>query len=211
MRIQQAYDQWAAQYDTNLNKTRDLEAIALQDILEKILFTTCLEIGCGTGKNTEWLQTKASAITAVDFSEAMLAKAKEKITTPKVSFHKADIMLPWQFATEQYDLIVFSLILEHVQDLDFIFKEAAMACKQNAYVYIGELHPYKQYNGSRARFDTDDKTIILTCFTHSISEYTKAAKNNNFHIVDIQEFYDEGDKATIPRILSMVFKKDRVL
>ena len=74
MDVQQGYNQWAEQYDTNQNKTRDLEAIALRNILEKINFNSCLEIGCGTGKNTEWLIAKAETVTAVDLSEEMLAK-----------------------------------------------------------------------------------------------------------------------------------------
>jgi len=45
-----------------------------------------LELGCGTGKNTEWLVTKAKQITSVDFSPEMLVKAIEKIKSPKVEF-----------------------------------------------------------------------------------------------------------------------------
>ena len=75
MSIQQAYNAWSTQYDTNLNKTRDLEAQSLQTTLANINFDTCLEIGCGTGKNTAWLINKAKYITAVDLSEEMLAKA----------------------------------------------------------------------------------------------------------------------------------------
>jgi ubiquinone/menaquinone biosynthesis C-methylase UbiE len=55
MSIQKAYDNWSSQYDNNDNKTRDLEARALQETLAGIQFTNCLEIGCGTGKNTAWL------------------------------------------------------------------------------------------------------------------------------------------------------------
>lgn len=55
MEIKQAYDAWAAQYDTNLNKTRDLEGLAPRLSLAKLPFSKVLEIGCGTGKNTEWL------------------------------------------------------------------------------------------------------------------------------------------------------------
>jgi ubiquinone/menaquinone biosynthesis C-methylase UbiE len=50
MNIKEAYNHWAKQYDTNLNKTRDLEAVALRESLANISFQTCLEIGCGTGK-----------------------------------------------------------------------------------------------------------------------------------------------------------------
>ena len=78
MNVKQAYAQWAEQYDTNLNKTRDLEAISLRKTLEPITATNCLEIGCGTGKNTQWLAGKTQHLTAVDLTEEMLEKAKEK-------------------------------------------------------------------------------------------------------------------------------------
>src|SRR5215217_2611381 len=86
MDIRQAYDKWSSQYDTNENKTRDLEAQALRICLDEIQFASCLEIGCGTGKNTEWLITKAKKITAIDLSEEMLAKAREKISSDRVEF-----------------------------------------------------------------------------------------------------------------------------
>ena len=79
MNTQQAYNVWALQYDTNDNKTRDLEAQALRETLGTISFDNCLEIGCGTGKNTGWLiSSKAKSVTAVDFSDEMLAKGKRE-------------------------------------------------------------------------------------------------------------------------------------
>ena len=99
MNVKQAYDSWSQQYDSNINKTRDLEALALKKTLPDIQFETCLEIGCGTGKNTAWLFTKATSITAVDLSDEMLAKAKEKIKSSKVNFIQADILQDWNFAT----------------------------------------------------------------------------------------------------------------
>jgi len=86
MDTKQAYNIWSKQYDTNENKTRDLEAKALRKTLENIDFDDCLEIGCGTGKNTEWLLKKTNHITAVDFSGEMIAKAKEKINSNVVEF-----------------------------------------------------------------------------------------------------------------------------
>ena len=53
----------------------------------------------------------------------MLAKAKIKISNGK--FIQADINQPWNFTDQLFDLITFSLVLEHIRDLDFIFAEAA--------------------------------------------------------------------------------------
>jgi len=78
MNTEQAYNNWASQYDTNINKTRDLEAIALRTMLSTIAFESCLEIGCGTGKNTAWLVEKANQITAVDLSAEMTNKSQGK-------------------------------------------------------------------------------------------------------------------------------------
>ena len=81
MNSQQAYNAWTANYDAGINKTRDIEAVALKETLSQVDLSYCqvLEIGCGTGKNTVWLLSKASKITAIDFSEEMLSRAKSKI------------------------------------------------------------------------------------------------------------------------------------
>jgi ubiquinone/menaquinone biosynthesis C-methylase UbiE len=89
--VQAAYNQWANQYDTNQNRTRDLEAVSLRETLANRDLGAVLEIGCGTGKNTEWLVTKAESILSVDLSEEMLAKAREKVQDVKVDFVQADI------------------------------------------------------------------------------------------------------------------------
>jgi len=206
MSVQKAYDNWSAQYDTNINRTRDLEALSLKETLAAIEFETCLEIGCGTGKNTAWLLTKAKAITALDLSIEMLAKAKEKINTGKVNFVQADILQDWDFANTKYDLISFSLVLEHIENLEPVFNNASKVIADGGYVYIGELHPFKQYSGSKARYDTDEGVQVVSCFNHHISDFTQAAKKYGFTIVLINEYFDEGDLNTIPRILSILLK-----
>jgi 2-polyprenyl-3-methyl-5-hydroxy-6-metoxy-1,4-benzoquinol methylase len=209
MEIRKAYNIWAGQYDTDLNKTRDLEALSLRHTLAHINFTSCLEIGCGTGKNTEWLITRANQITAVDFSEEMLAKATSKIHSDKVQFCQADITKEWNFVKKQYDLGTFSLVLEHIESLDDIFKKISDSIAPGGYVYIGELHPYKQYSGSKAKFDTVAGQQILTCYTHNASDFIQSAKLNEFSIINVNEFFDNNDRTTIPRILTLLLRKNQ--
>ena len=77
MSIEKAYDAWAARYDTDRNKTRDLDAISTTVTLSNYQFKRVLELGCGTGKNTEWLLNRTERIIGLDFSQAMLDVAKE--------------------------------------------------------------------------------------------------------------------------------------
>ncbi len=205
--VQQAYNSWAQQYDSNENKTRDLEARSLRETLAPLSFEHCLEIGCGTGKNTVWLMNKAATVTAVDLSEEMMAKAKEKIDSPHVSFVQADITQPWTFATKQFDLVGFSLVLEHIEQLQPVFEKTAAVLKPGGHLYISELHPFKQYNGSKARFDTADGTQIVTCFNHHITDFTDAATANGLELVTIHEYFDEDDRNTIPRLITFLFRR----
>src|SRR5688572_18027373 len=115
MDVQQAYNIWAKQYDHDINKTRDLEAASIRQALAPYAFDHCLEVGCGTGKNTEWLIGKSQQITAVDLSEEMLQKARMKIRSPIVQFIQSDINEPWLFNDGTFDLVSFSLVLEHIE------------------------------------------------------------------------------------------------
>ena len=208
MNIKEAYQEWSEQYDTNENKTRDLEAIALRSILSKLELNKVLEFGCGTGKNTVWFEQNAQQLIAADFSEAMMAKAAQKIVTSNVEFVIADINKPWDFTTDKFDLVSFSLILEHVESIDEIFNKSNNILQSGGYMYIGEFHPFKQYAGSKARYTTSEGEQIVTCFTHNVSDFTEAAKKYNFSLLVLEERFDDNDRNQIPRILSLLFKKN---
>ena len=205
MNVQQAYNVWADNYDTVVNKTRDLEGRALRTVLSQSHYENALEIGCGTGKNTEWLWGKAKNLVAADFSEEMLMKAKEKITAPNVVFHPMDIRQKWAFENDTFDLITCSLALEHIENIGFIFQEVQRVLKPNGRFYFGELHPFKQYQGSKARFDTESGVFVLDCFVHNTSDFFQAGVQNGFHCCDINEWFDGDNRTIIPRILTMVF------
>ena len=207
MDIGKAYNSWSAQYDTNDNKTRDLEALSLQKILQGKSFKHCLEIGCGTGKNTAWLLTICDQITAIDLSKGMLDIAKNKIQSDKVNFIEVDITNDWTFANQTYDLVSFSLMLEHIEDLDAVFQKLAKVSDTGTRVYIGELHPFKQYAGSKARFETETGTQVVTCFNHHVTDFIEAANTSGFHLIQIDEQFDDADRSQLPRILNLLFEK----
>lgn len=203
----QAYNLWSKQYDSNTNKTRDVEAKALRTTLANYHFERVLEIGCGTGKNTEWLLQNTNFLTAVDFSEEMIELAIAKIKSDKVKFIRADINKSWDFTEDKFNLVSFSLVLEHIENLDHIFMEASNVLLPGGIVYLGELHPYKQYNGTKARFETEEGLQILECFNHNISDFINSAKRHGLEIAELNEFFDD-DNTTVPRVLVIVFRKE---
>lgn len=207
MNVQQAYNSWSETYDSVENKTRDIEARALRECLNEIAELDILEIGCGTGKNTEFLQNKAKKLVAADFSTEMLARARAKITAENVRFQQMDLRENWGFADHTFDLITCSLALEHIENIEFVFAEAHRVLRENGRFYFGELHPFKQYLGTKARFETGSGVFELECFVHHVSEFFAAGKNNNFEIVKLKEWFDDDDKTQVPRLLTMILQK----
>ena len=206
MNVKQGYNVWAANYDNVVNKTRDIEGKALRESVKINYLLDILEIGCGTGKNTEYLLTKAKHLVGADFSAEMLSRADRKITAENVEFRQMDLREDWSFAENSFDLITCSLVLEHIENIDFIFGQAHKVLRANGCFYIGELHPFKQYQGSKARFATESGVIELECFVHHVSDFFEAAKRNNFDCIALQEWFDDEDNTQIPRLLTLIFK-----
>ena len=207
MSIEKAYDSWSRQYDSNENKTRDLDIIATKETLSKYQFSKVLELGCGTGKNTSYLLQKAEQIVGLDFSQEMLNIARAKITDARVQFKKADLNKNWDIENHFADLITSNLTLEHIQDLGHIFEQASNKLKANGIFFICELHPFKQYLRSKARFESEEGIQELEVYTHHISEYIENANAKKFSLLEINEWFDKPEENEIPRLISFVFKK----
>jgi len=207
MNIEKAYNIWADQYDTNSNKTRDLDTKSTIETLHKFDFSKVIELGCGTGKNTNYLLKKADKIIGLDFSQEMLNKAKAKIQDERAEFKKADLTAQWNIENDFADLITCSLVLEHIKDLDFVFNQANKKLKNNGIFFLSELHPFKQYLGSKAKFETENGTQELETYVHHISEYLNVANENGFELMELKEWFDEENKSGIPRLIGIVFRK----
>jgi len=207
MKISDAYNLWAETYDTVENKTRDLELSVGQSTLKNRRYPQIIELGCGTGKNTKWLMNKCDSLIGIDFSSEMLAIAKEKIKSEKVQFLQADILHEWNFNGNSVDLITSSLVLEHIKDLNFIFSQANKTLKKYGMFYLCELHPFKQYIGSKAKFKLNNKVIKLETYVHNISDYLNSASKNNFELFEFNEWFDNGNRNEIPRLVSFIFRK----
>jgi 2-polyprenyl-3-methyl-5-hydroxy-6-metoxy-1,4-benzoquinol methylase len=137
----------------------------------------------------------------------MIEKSRDKITSSNTVFQQADITLPWSFTTRQFDLITFSLVLEHVAELQFVFLEAAKKLLPGGSIYVSELHPFKQYLGSKARFQTADGEHVVLCFNHHISDFTSSAEAAGLRLKKLHEYFDGPEKTGVPRILTLVFER----
>lgn len=207
MQVQQAYALWAASYDNDRNLTRDLDQQITEAVLGRERFDSILEFGCGTGKNTALLAKIGRQVRALDFSEEMISRAKEKVSANNVSFGLADITQPWPAADQSIDLVVCNLVLEHVADLSFVFAEAARVLAGGGQFFVSELHPFRQYQGVVANFVSDDRRTEVPAFIHHLTDFLKAAANNKLSLGLVKESWHEQDEHKPPRLVSFLFTK----
>ncbi|MEO7840999.1 MAG: class I SAM-dependent methyltransferase [Anaerolineales bacterium] len=207
MNIQKAYNEWSDSYDTDNNLTRDLDQRVTQEALANLRFNSILEVGCGTGKNTAFLAQIGTSVHALDFSEGMIEKAREKVRAENVRFSMADITKRWTFQDRLFDLVLCNLVLEHIEDLSHIFSEARRTLKKKGRFFINELHPFKQYEGKKARFIKGEGTIEVEAFVHHISDFTNAAAANGLTLVNLNEYWHAEDQNKQPRLISFMFMR----
>lgn len=206
MKIHEAYTDWSLTYDSDRNLTRDLDQTATHETLAHLHFDSVLELGCGTGKNTGLLATISERVHALDFSSGMIQKAKAKLNQPNIIFEIADITGRWPCENQSFDLVVCNLVLEHIQDLSFVFSEAARVLSRAGRFFVCELHPFRQYGGTVARFQRAETTEI-PAFVHHLTDFTDAAVASGLSLVSVKEWWHEADRDKPPRLVSFMFER----
>ncbi|MBL8631331.1 MAG: class I SAM-dependent methyltransferase [Rhodospirillaceae bacterium] len=209
-KVSSAYNQWSATYDQVANKTRDLSAKVLRSQSLPLNGATVIEMGCGTGLNTAYLAVLAGHVTALDFSEGMMAQAKTKVASDRVIFKQCDITQGWPVSDQTADVVVGNLVLEHIADLSPVFAHAFRALKPGGQMFVCELHSAKQMLGKKAVF-TDTATgqdVDFPAYFHDVSDYANAALSVGFQIVQMNEWRDDdSNKMEPPRLITFRFVK----
>ena len=210
MRISDAYTRWSGSYDLDRNLTRDLDQIVTRQELGRQRCGDILEIGCGTGKNTALLVEIGRQVLALDFSDGMLERAREKIDAPGVTFGRVDLTQSWPCKSESVNLIVCNLVLEHIEDLNFIFAEASRCLVDGGTFFVSELHPCRQYQGSQARFTAGPSSqVAIEAFVHNISDFFEAARLSGLTVARFNEWWHPEDQGRPPRLATFHFTRSR--
>ena len=210
--VARAYDRWAASYDADRNATRDLDAEVVRTAPIGVDGRDVLELGCGTGKNTAWLAERARSVVALDFSPGMLARARERVgaVRHRVRFAQHDVREPWPVPDESADVVVGNLVLEHVEALAPVYREAARVLRAGGRLLLCELHPERQRRGGQAHFtdpDTGD-TVHVPAHRHTVSEYVNGGIAAGLTLRHLGEWLEPtAPPDAPPRLLSVLFER----
>lgn len=130
------YKIWSPIYDNLFNSGKFLEARKIIFQSEKFVENQdILFVGVGTGADLELIDHKKLNVTAIDYSNKMLEKAKVKFKDSSIQFLKMDAQ-DMSFQNHQFDIVVASLVLSVVPDADKCFKEIVRVLKPNGKIII---------------------------------------------------------------------------
>lgn len=201
----EGYDRWAEIYDGEGNPLVAMEEPHVDALMGEVRGLCVLDLGCGTGRHTVRLAARGANVTAVDFSEGMLARAREKVGDGKVRFIAHDLATPLPLPDQSFDRVLCGLVLDHIADLRRVFGEMRRLCRPagvGGAIVVSIMHPAMMLRGVQARF-TDPATGRETrpaSVANQISDYVMAAINAGLSIDHLSEHAVDDELARrVPR------------
>jgi ubiquinone/menaquinone biosynthesis C-methylase UbiE len=162
--------------DVSLQRETDLNKGCIKEINKNISGKTVLEVGCGRGFLAD-LMSKKHQVTAAD----IVIEKKLIKKYPNVMFKKANIeKLP--FKTNQFDTVVCTHTLEHVQNLFEAISELRRVAKKRLIIVVPKQRPYNY---------TFDPHLHFFPYTHSLLVIMGTNKKNYCKDIDGDLFYLE--------------------
>jgi 2-polyprenyl-3-methyl-5-hydroxy-6-metoxy-1,4-benzoquinol methylase len=191
------YARWAEVYDNEDNPLVRLEGLYLPPLLGDVSGLAVADIGCGTGRHALRLAAAGARVTAVDFTEAMLERARAKPGAEAVRFLCHDLAEPLPLKTGAFDRVLCCLVVDHIADLEGLFRELRRLCRSDGLIVISTVHPAMLLLGVQARFidPASGRRVSPLSYRHQIADYVMAAVRAGLTIDHLSEHPVDADLA----------------
>jgi ubiquinone/menaquinone biosynthesis C-methylase UbiE len=183
----EGYDRWAAIYDTMGNWLLALEEPEVERALGDVAGLHILDVGTGTGRHAIKLAAAGARVTALDFSEEMLAKAREKPGAGGIRFVVHDVTAPLPFADGSFDRVLSALVLEHIANPAPFFRELGRVARAGGRIVVTAMHPAMFQKGISANFHDDTGEVRPRSYVATVSDYVMGAIEGGLQIVALSE------------------------
>lgn len=168
----EGYAAWSETYDDPGNALLLIEEPAFRSFLDDIPPGDAADVACGTGRVTAILCDLGHRVTAIDPSEAMLERARDK-GLPATFVTGSFDALPLE--NDSVDLVTCALALTHVTDLGPPVREFARVLRPSGRVVLSDIHPIAVATGAQAFFRrADGSRAVTTNHLHWVNDYVRA-------------------------------------
>ena len=183
--VRSGYGEWVATYEQTVEDAMDIE---LLESLGQVRWSgEVADLGCGTGRTGIWLREQGvEAVDGVDLTPEMLEVARERGVHRRLV--EADVTATG-LPDEAYDLVVTSLVDEHLADLRPLYAEAYRLAKPGAmYVLVGYHPHFIMAAGMPTHYDSaSGEPVAIETHVHLLSEHTDAALGAGWELAELKE------------------------
>jgi SAM-dependent methyltransferase len=218
--VREGYAAWAPTYEATVSDLMDLRLLARLTSIAWDKTEQAIDLACGTGRGGSWLKSQGvKRVHGVDFTEAMLAKARTRGVYDELWLGDATATgLP----DAAYDLATQLLADEHMADLAPIYREAArLLAPGGRFVLVG-FHPWFLMSGMPTHFDrAPGEPVAIESHVHLFSDQVRAAHAAGLRLAELDEgVVDEAwlavkpkwaDRRDRPVSFAMVWEKPRAV
>jgi ubiquinone/menaquinone biosynthesis C-methylase UbiE len=193
----EGYERWAPYYDDYDNALIVLEQPIVTAMLGQVSGLRVADVGCGTGRHALRLANAGGLVTGLDFSPGMLAVLRSKRPPASLRLIEHDLRQPLPVAAHEFDLVLSSLVLEHLPDLPAIVRELGRIARPGGRIILADFHPEMFRRGLHARFRAgyDAEKVQIEAADHTISDYVMAIVGAGLEIVAMAEYVMDAETA----------------
>jgi SAM-dependent methyltransferase len=181
------YARWAPTYEDTVEDAMDVALLRQLRVPRWDAVRRAADLGCGTGRTGAWLRAQGvGAVDGVDVTPEMLARARERGAHDHlVEADVADTGLPGG----AYDLVVCSLVDEHLDALAPLYAEAARLAAPGACFVLVSFHPqFVMATGMPTHFtDAAGEHVAITTNVHLVSDHVTAGLGAGLRLTEMRE------------------------
>jgi SAM-dependent methyltransferase len=128
----------------------------LRSMLPDLAGRRILDLGCGYGWFCRWAAEQgATAVTGIDISEKMLAKARAGTTSPVIGYRRGDLET-LDLAESGFDLVYSSLAFHYLPDTEKLYRIIRRALAIGGRLVFSIEHPILMASAKAGWIATED-------------------------------------------------------
>ena len=185
--VRTGYRAWVPTYEDTVQDAMDIALLGELTDPAWSKIERAADLGCGTGRTAAWLHEHGvAAIDGVDLTPEMLAVARERGLHERLI--EADVSATG-LETGAYDLVIASLVDEHLAELDPLYREAGRLTRPGGSFVLVAFHPHFIIaSGMPTHFtDPSGEEVAIATHVHLVSEHVSAGLEAGWTLAEMRE------------------------
>ncbi len=178
-RVQRAWDTNAEFWDQRMAEGNDFFSILLWPAVEKLLYPVAgeriLDAACGNGLTSRRLAQAGARVSAFDFSEEMIARARQRGGSSQIEYHVLDATdreALLSLGAGAFDGALCNMALMDMAEITPLMNALAMLLRPNGRFVFSVLHPCFNNPSTVQMGELEDRAgALVTTYSVKISRY----------------------------------------